>query len=155
MARAACPLLTTLLGGLQSASRRDPTSALNASAPASPLRVSVRVGHAETLLPLLALLGHGAGQEEADLMRANTSHLLRARRTWRSSALAPFGGNLQLMLYACPKDPLPWRVRARLQEVDWVLPGCAEPCDLRTLLRLRTPPPAPPGPPAPHSLRRP
>ena len=94
---------------------------------------SWRFAHAETTLPLLALLGIFAS--EAPL----TASVRDARRSFRTSVVAPMAANIVASLHACDGSEgggsEAWRVRFMLNERELVMPGCdgAVYCGLETL----------------------
>ncbi|XP_008948371.1 PREDICTED: multiple inositol polyphosphate phosphatase 1-like [Merops nubicus] len=57
----------------------------------------IQVGHAETLQPLLALMGFFKDDEP---LRAN-NYLRQAQRKFRSGRIVPYGANLVFVLYHC------------------------------------------------------
>ena len=80
--------------------------------------VSIQVGHADTLLPLLTLLG--LFQDEATLTAAN--YAAQAGRSFRTSRMMPYAANLVVALYACGEGG-ELRVRALLNEAPLTFPG--------------------------------
>ncbi|XP_063047607.1 multiple inositol polyphosphate phosphatase 1a [Engraulis encrasicolus] len=81
--------------------------------------VTVQVGHAETLLPLLTLLG--LFREATPLTASNFAHHNSAR-VFRAGRIVPYAGNLVLALYHCD-DGL--RLETRLNEQPLLLPGAS------------------------------
>ncbi|KAK1905743.1 Multiple inositol polyphosphate phosphatase 1 [Dissostichus eleginoides] len=71
--------------------------------------VTVQVGHAETLLPLLTLLG---------FFKDNT------QRSFRTSHMLPYAANLLLVLYDCGAGDL--RLQALLNEKPVTFPGLSD-----------------------------
>ncbi|KAJ8366141.1 hypothetical protein SKAU_G00149720 [Synaphobranchus kaupii] len=59
--------------------------------------VTVQVGHAETLLPLLSLMGFY--KDETPLTADN--YALQGNRTFRTSRIVPYAANLVFVLYDC------------------------------------------------------
>lgn len=59
--------------------------------------VTIQVGHAETLLPLLALMGFF--RDETPLTADNFD--LQHGRTFRTSRIVPYAANLVFVLYDC------------------------------------------------------
>ncbi|KAJ8264392.1 hypothetical protein GJAV_G00148630 [Gymnothorax javanicus] len=59
--------------------------------------VTLQVGHAETLLPLLSLLGFF--KDEMPLTASN--YPLQGKRTFRTSRIVPYAANLVFVLYDC------------------------------------------------------
>lgn len=78
--------------------------------------VRVQVGHAETLLPLLALMGFF--HDETPLTAAN--FLTQKRRIFRTSQIVPYAANMVFVLYDCP-DGL--RMQFLLNEKPMTFPG--------------------------------
>eukprot|EP01103_Thecamoeba_quadrilineata_P003191 TRINITY_DN12995_c0_g1_i1.p1 TRINITY_DN12995_c0_g1~~TRINITY_DN12995_c0_g1_i1.p1 ORF type:complete len:513 (-),score=118.22 TRINITY_DN12995_c0_g1_i1:12-1550(-) len=84
---------------------------------------TIRFGHAETLLPLLSYLGFG--KDDFILSHDSTAEV-RRERTWRTSVLSPFTGNLLFLLYRChTQDEEPsYKVKVLVNERETILPGC-------------------------------
>lgn len=90
----------------------------------SPPSVKALFGHAETVLPLLCLLGlyqeHGAptdhyfgirshfflfgGTGLGYVFKQNASESLRQQRQFRTSQIGPFAANVVFSMYQCPTD---------------------------------------------------
>ena len=89
-------------------------------------------GHAETVVPLLCLLGlyqdPKLGQFEAD-----AGPQLRAQKNFQTSLISPFGANIVFGLYQCPPDGpdkaagrhSSYRVVVKHNEHQVHLPGCS------------------------------
>ncbi|CAL8255934.1 unnamed protein product [Lota lota] len=82
--------------------------------------VSIQVGHAETLLPLLTLLGFF--QDEVALTATN--YAAQAGRSFRTSRTLPYAANLVVALYDCGEGG-DLRVQALLNEAPLTFPGMA------------------------------
>eukprot|EP00128_Syssomonas_multiformis_P013404 Colp12_sorted_trinity150504_noHs@9509 len=82
-----CPLLADIAGSLKG--RVDGSE---------PLRAVLRFAHAETLLPLVALLG--LYEENVTLTADNYNEAIH-QRVFRSREIAPFSANLAFALYNC------------------------------------------------------
>lgn len=92
--------------------------------------VTVQVGHAETLLPLLTLL-----DLFKDNVPLNSSNFAFHRgREFRSGKIVPYAANLLMALFQCP-DGL--RVQARLNERPLTLPGLSDSSPLYQDVRKR------------------
>ncbi|KAM4590840.1 multiple inositol polyphosphate phosphatase 1a [Odontesthes bonariensis] len=79
--------------------------------------VTVQVGHAETLLPLLTLLGFF--KDNNTLM--STNYASQTQRSFRTSCMLPYAANLLLVLYDCGRDGL--RLQPLLNEKPVAFPG--------------------------------
>ncbi|XP_029306261.1 LOW QUALITY PROTEIN: multiple inositol polyphosphate phosphatase 1-like [Cottoperca gobio] len=82
--------------------------------------VTIQVGHAETLLPLLTLLGFF---KDSDTL-TSTNYATQAQRSFRTSHMLPYAANLLLVLYDCGGDDL--RLQALLNEKPVTFPGLTE-----------------------------
>lgn len=81
--------------------------------------VTVQIGHAETLIPLLTLLD----MFKDDTRLKSTNFATQQNRTFRSSRFVPYTANLLVALYDCP-DGI--RMGVRLNEKPLTLPGLSE-----------------------------
>ncbi|KAJ4949659.1 hypothetical protein JOQ06_021168 [Pogonophryne albipinna] len=72
--------------------------------------VTVQVGHAETLLPLLTLLGFFKNNGSI----TSTNYATQTQRSFRTSHMLPYAANLLLVLYDCGAGEL--RLQALLNE---------------------------------------
>ncbi|XP_028845711.1 multiple inositol polyphosphate phosphatase 1-like [Denticeps clupeoides] len=81
--------------------------------------VTVQVGHAETLLPLLTLMGLFKDDEALD----STNFATQGNRTFRSGRMVPYAANLVMVLYDCPEGR---RLQAHLNEKPLTLPRFQE-----------------------------
>ncbi|XP_075932019.1 multiple inositol polyphosphate phosphatase 1-like [Anarhichas minor] len=79
--------------------------------------VTVQVGHAETLLPLLTLLGFFKDSEAL----TSTNFATQAQRSFRTSHMLPYAANLVLVLYDCGGGDL--RLQPLLNEKPVTFPG--------------------------------
>ncbi|KAH3765618.1 Multiple inositol polyphosphate phosphatase [Pelomyxa schiedti] len=77
-----------------------------------------RFAHAETIMPLVSLLGLF---KDNVTLTADTPADVLAARQWRTSILAIFSANFQFVLYNCTGVAY---VHTRFNEQDIVLPGC-------------------------------
>lgn len=82
--------------------------------------VTVQVGHAETLLPLLTLLGFFNDSEPL----TSTNFAAQTRRSFRTSHILPYAANLILVLYDCGGGDL--RLQPLLNEKPVTFPGLAD-----------------------------
>ncbi|XP_077595166.1 multiple inositol polyphosphate phosphatase 1b [Stigmatopora nigra] len=107
---ASCPLFHHIFRTLDKAGRPR-RSTEPAAEPAS-----ILVGHAETLLPLLGLLGlyKDESPPTADNFRSQQGRL------FRSSLLVPYAANVVLVLLDCPRGP---RLRLLVNETPVRFPG--------------------------------
>ncbi|KAI2654318.1 Multiple inositol polyphosphate phosphatase 1 [Labeo rohita] len=85
--------------------------------------VTVQVGHAETLLPLLTLLE----MFKDDTPLSSTNFANQQNRIFRSGNIVPYTANLLVVLYQCPEGI---RMGVRLNEKSLTLPGLTEPVPL-------------------------
>ncbi|XP_031697074.1 multiple inositol polyphosphate phosphatase 1-like, partial [Anarrhichthys ocellatus] len=79
--------------------------------------VTVQVGHADTLLPLLTLLGFFKDSEAL----TSTNFATQAQRSFRTSHMLPYAANLVLVLYDCGGGDL--RLQPLLNEKPVTFPG--------------------------------
>ncbi|XP_061563957.1 multiple inositol polyphosphate phosphatase 1b [Cololabis saira] len=84
-----------------------------------PEPASILVGHGETLLPLLALLGLYKDQTPPTASNYHSQH----GRQFRSSRIVPYAANLLLVLFDCQRGP---RLQLLLNEAPVRFPGLAE-----------------------------
>ncbi|XP_048047161.1 multiple inositol polyphosphate phosphatase 1a [Megalobrama amblycephala] len=82
--------------------------------------VTVQVGHAETLMPLLTLLD----LFKDDTPLKSTNFATQQNRTFRSGHIVPYAANLLVVLYKCPEGV---RMGVRLNEKSLTLPGLTDP----------------------------
>ncbi|XP_034464831.1 multiple inositol polyphosphate phosphatase 1-like [Hippoglossus hippoglossus] len=82
--------------------------------------VTVQVGHADTLLPLLTLLGFFKDSEAL----TSTNYATQSQRSFRTSHMLPYAANLLLVLYDCGGGDL--RLQPLLNEKPVTFPGLAE-----------------------------
>ncbi|XP_008313191.1 multiple inositol polyphosphate phosphatase 1b [Cynoglossus semilaevis] len=86
------------------------------STDAAPEPASILVGHAETLLPLLSLLGLFKDKIPPTANNYHTQH----GRSFRSSRIVPYAANLLFVLYDCQRGP---RLQLLLNESPVRFPG--------------------------------
>ncbi|KAK9541455.1 hypothetical protein VZT92_001497 [Zoarces viviparus] len=79
--------------------------------------VTVQVGHADTLLPLLTLLGFFKDSEAL----TSKNFATQAQRSFRTSHMLPYAANLVLVLYDCGGGDL--RLQPLLNEKPVTFPG--------------------------------
>ncbi|KAA8583713.1 hypothetical protein FQN60_014921 [Etheostoma spectabile] len=82
--------------------------------------VTVQVGHAETLLPLLTLLGFF---KDSDAL-TSTNYDTQTQRSFRTSHMLPYAANLVLVLYDCGGGDL--RLQPLLNEKPVTFPGLTD-----------------------------
>lgn len=82
--------------------------------------VTVQVGHAETLIPLLTLLD----LFKDDIPLQSTNFASQQNRIFRSGHIVPYAANLLAVLYKCPEGI---RLGVRLNEKSLTLPGLTDP----------------------------
>lgn len=84
-----------------------------------------RFGHAETILPLYAILG--LYKDEQPLLADN--YLQQKKRKFLSSLICPFSANIGFVIYDCQSDSQVedrFAVSVLVNEVPIHLPGCEE-----------------------------
>ncbi|KAF7644832.1 hypothetical protein LDENG_00214970 [Lucifuga dentata] len=82
--------------------------------------VTIQVGHAETLLPLLTLLGFF---KDTDIL-TSTNYATQTQRSFRTSHMLPYTANLILVLYDCGGGNL--KLQPLLNEKPVAFPGMAD-----------------------------
>uniref|UniRef100_A0A8D0D7I1 Multiple inositol polyphosphate phosphatase 1 n=1 Tax=Sander lucioperca TaxID=283035 RepID=A0A8D0D7I1_SANLU len=82
--------------------------------------VTVQVGHADTLLPLLTLLGFF---KDSDAL-TSTNYDTQTQRSFRTSHMLPYAANLILVLYDCGGGDL--RLQPLLNEKPVTFPGLTD-----------------------------
>ncbi|XP_045898332.1 multiple inositol polyphosphate phosphatase 1-like isoform X1 [Micropterus dolomieu] len=82
--------------------------------------VTVQVGHADTLLPLLTLLGFF----KDNVTLTSTNYATQAKRSFRTSHMLPYAANLLLVLYDCGGGDL--RLQPLLNEKPVTFPGLTD-----------------------------
>uniref|UniRef100_A0A3P9PHB5 Multiple inositol polyphosphate phosphatase 1 n=1 Tax=Poecilia reticulata TaxID=8081 RepID=A0A3P9PHB5_POERE len=82
--------------------------------------VSVQIGHADTLLPLLTLLGFF--KDAVPLTSAN--YASQAQRSFRTSRMLPYAANFLLVLYDCGEEGI--RLQPLLNEKPLTFPGLTD-----------------------------
>ncbi|CAB1445677.1 unnamed protein product [Pleuronectes platessa] len=101
-------------------SRLDKAANENLSGQQVTEAVTVQVGHAETLLPLITLLGFFKDSEAL----TSTNYATQTQRSFRTSQMLPYAANLLLVLYDCGGGDL--RLQPLLNEKPVIFPGLAE-----------------------------
>uniref|UniRef100_A0A8C6U2W5 2,3-bisphosphoglycerate 3-phosphatase n=1 Tax=Neogobius melanostomus TaxID=47308 RepID=A0A8C6U2W5_9GOBI len=102
-----CPLFHHIFRTLD---RAGPTDA-------PPEPASILIGHAETLLPLISLLG--LYKDKTPPTAVTTNHT----RLFRSSSIVPYASNLLFVLYDCPRGP---RLQLLMNESPVRFPGLSQ-----------------------------
>ncbi|XP_054860855.1 multiple inositol polyphosphate phosphatase 1-like isoform X1 [Amphiprion ocellaris] len=105
-----CPLFHHVFRTLDKAGRP------RRSTDASPEPASILVGHAETLLPLLSLLGLYKDQTPPTASNYQSQH----GRTFRTSQIVPYAANLLFVLFDCQRGP---RLQLLVNESPVRFPG--------------------------------
>lgn len=105
-----CPLFHHVFRTLDKAGR--PRRATEAP----PEPASILVGHAETLLPLLSLLGLYKDQTPPTARNYHSQH----GRSFRTSQIVPYAANLLFVLYDCQRGP---RLQLLINESPVRFPG--------------------------------
>ncbi|XP_061886566.1 multiple inositol polyphosphate phosphatase 1-like isoform X1 [Entelurus aequoreus] len=105
-----CPLFHHIFRTLDKAGRP------RRSSEASPEPASILIGHAETLLPLLALLGLYKDQAPPTADNYHAQH----GRTFRTSKIVPYAANVLFVLYDCQRGP---RLQLLVNETPVRFPG--------------------------------
>ncbi|XP_039995104.1 multiple inositol polyphosphate phosphatase 1a [Xiphias gladius] len=82
--------------------------------------VTVQVGHAETILPLLTLLGFF---KDSDAL-TSTNYATQTQRSFRTSHMLPYAANLLLVLYDCGGGDL--RLQPLLNEKPVTFPSLTD-----------------------------
>ncbi|KAI1886902.1 hypothetical protein AGOR_G00200560 [Albula goreensis] len=90
--------------------------------------VTIQVGHAETLLPLLSLMGFF--KDETPLTAGN--YASQQNRTFRTSGIVPYAANLVLVLYDCEKG---LRLQLLLNERPLTFPNVSHAAPLYETVR--------------------
>uniref|UniRef100_A0AAV2JPH2 Multiple inositol polyphosphate phosphatase 1 n=1 Tax=Knipowitschia caucasica TaxID=637954 RepID=A0AAV2JPH2_KNICA len=109
--KSSCSLFHDLFSRLE----RAATNPGNVSEP-----VMIQVGHAETLLPLLTLLGFFNDTERL----TSKNFASQTNRSFRTSQMLPYAANLVLVLYNCGGGEL--RLQPLLNEKTVAFPGVRE-----------------------------
>lgn len=105
-----CPLFHHIFRSLDKAGRP------RRSTDVPPEPASILVGHAETLLPLLSLLGLYKDQIPPTASNYQSQH----NRRFRTSRIVPYAANLLFVLYDCQRGP---RLQLLLNESPVRFPG--------------------------------
>ncbi|XP_068455346.1 multiple inositol polyphosphate phosphatase 1b [Clinocottus analis] len=112
-ALSSCPLFHHVFRTLDRAGRPRRSS----DAPPEP--ASILVGHAETLLPLLSLLGLYRDETPPTADNYQSQH----SRSFRSGLIVPYAANLLFVLYDCERGP---RLQLLVNESPVRFPGLTE-----------------------------
>ncbi|XP_036449035.1 multiple inositol polyphosphate phosphatase 1-like [Colossoma macropomum] len=115
--KASCILFHNLFNRLNAVA-----SQIKAGQPVSEV-VTVQIGHAETLLPLLTLLG----LFKDNTILTSTNFASQLGRAFRCGQIMPYAANLLVALYECPDGV---RLQVRVNEKPVTLPGLAGPSPL-------------------------
>uniref|UniRef100_A0A673ABS2 Multiple inositol polyphosphate phosphatase 1 n=1 Tax=Sphaeramia orbicularis TaxID=375764 RepID=A0A673ABS2_9TELE len=110
-------------------SRLDRSATENKSNQQVSETVTVQVGHADTLLPLLTLLGFF---KDTDAL-TSTNYATQTQRSFRTSRMLPYAANLLLVLYDCGAGDL--RLQPLLNEHSVTFPGLTGQQDSMPLYR--------------------
>lgn len=81
-------------------------------------KAKLRFGHAETIFPLVSILG--LFKDPFPLL-ANTTYPQREARLWESSVISPFAANTLFIHYQCRDGSY---VKILHNEKEYVIPGC-------------------------------
>eukprot|EP01134_Creolimax_fragrantissima_P007601 CFRG7601T1 len=108
--RIACPLLHSIVDQLERAWEAHQTS--------KQVQASIRFGHAETMQPLISLLGLF---NDTYGLYANSTYETLLSRKYRSSLIVPYAANVFFSLLNCEGTPF---VKMYVNEVDTRIPGC-------------------------------
>mmetsp|Transcript_4976 Transcript_4976/g.12383 ORF Transcript_4976/g.12383 Transcript_4976/m.12383 type:complete len:355 (+) Transcript_4976:218-1282(+) len=79
-----------------------------------------RFAHAETMMPLQAILGL---YKDSYVLRADLDPALIAKRKWRTSIVSPFATNLLFNLYHCAESDQ-FLIQGLHDEREIIFPGC-------------------------------
>ncbi|PRP85356.1 histidine acid phosphatase-like protein [Planoprotostelium fungivorum] len=99
-------------------------------------RSNLRFAHAETIMPLAALLGL---QRDEAYPTADWSDEQIKNRKWKGSHVTPFAANIAFITYNCSasSSPRDYRVQLLQNEVPIAFPGCESPlCPLQQLRKI-------------------
>nr|XP_046258383.1 multiple inositol polyphosphate phosphatase 1-like [Scatophagus argus] len=98
-------------------SRLDKAASENKSGQKVSETVTVQIGHAETILPLLTLLGFFKDSN----VPTSTNYATQTQRSFRTSRMLPYAANFLLVLYDCGGGDL--RLQPLLNEKPVTFPG--------------------------------
>ncbi|XP_027132153.1 multiple inositol polyphosphate phosphatase 1 [Larimichthys crocea] len=112
--KSSCMLFHDLFSRLNTAARENKSGQQVAEA------VTIQVGHADTLLPLLTLLGFF---KDSDPL-TSTNYASQTGRSFRTSYMLPYAANLVLVLYDCGGGDL--RLQPLLNEKPVAFPGLTD-----------------------------
>lgn len=108
-----CPLFHHIFRTLDRAGR--PRRATDAP----PEPASILIGHAETLLPLISLLGLYKDKTPPTAANYQSQH----DRVFRSSSIVPYASNILFVLFDCPRGP---RLQLLMNESPVRFPGLSQ-----------------------------
>ncbi|XP_036449572.1 multiple inositol polyphosphate phosphatase 1-like [Colossoma macropomum] len=111
--QASCVLFQDLFNRLDTAANQ-----IRAGQPVSEV-VTVQIGHSETLLPLLTLLG----LFKDNTIPTSTNFASQSKRAFRGGQIMPYLGNLLAALYDCPDG---FRLQLRVNEKPVEVPGLSQ-----------------------------
>ncbi|CAK6953137.1 multiple inositol polyphosphate phosphatase 1-like [Scomber scombrus] len=100
--------------------RLDKAASENKSGQQVTEAVTVQVGHADTLLPLLTLLGFFKDNNTL----TSTNYINQSERSFRTSLMLPYAANLVFVLYDCGGGDL--RLQPLLNEKPVTFPGLTD-----------------------------
>ncbi|KAM6951070.1 multiple inositol polyphosphate phosphatase 1b [Aplochiton taeniatus] len=123
--KSSCTLFHNLFNRLEQAAEQSRSGGAVSEA------VSVQVGHGETLLPLLSLLGFF--RDKAPLTAASFPG--QRDRSFRTGRIVPYAANMLFVLYGCHGDGP--RLQFLLNETPVNFPGWEEPAPLLRGVRER------------------
>jgi multiple inositol-polyphosphate phosphatase/2,3-bisphosphoglycerate 3-phosphatase len=113
--RLAAPLLRKILENLEQHAHFGDRAFIK-----EPEVIHFMFGHAETLVPLLSLIGL---YNHSDHWKHDTPKESWSNRIFKSSQISPFSANIGLLLYHCDDRPF---VRVLHNEQEVIIPGCDE-----------------------------
>jgi len=121
----AAPLLADIINNMKSSAEPIPDD--------FPVRANLRFGHAETILPLSALLG--LFRKDGEVLAANMTNEEIDARTWRFSATSPLASNIAFAQYRCDGQD-ETQVELLYNGVTYPIRGCGDSrlCPLSTLI---------------------
>lgn len=111
--KSSCILFHDLFSRLDEAAGQNKTGKVTAAA-------TIQIGHAETILPLLTLLGFFKDSERL----TSENYATQTERTFRTSRMLPYIANLVLVLYDCGDGEL--RLQPLLNEKTVAFPGLSD-----------------------------
>eukprot|EP01087_Luapelamoeba_hula_P000485 TRINITY_DN10362_c0_g1_i2.p1 TRINITY_DN10362_c0_g1~~TRINITY_DN10362_c0_g1_i2.p1 ORF type:complete len:527 (+),score=79.62 TRINITY_DN10362_c0_g1_i2:20-1600(+) len=112
----ACPLMTSFVDAID--------STIAAPVDIHSERANLRFGHAETVMPFIALLGI---YKDKTPLKADSPADFIKDHLWRGTVLAPYASNIAWITYNCTaatNDATDYRVRMLVSEKEIPFPGC-------------------------------